>query len=145
VGLALLALHEPVALRKDLLRLLSEDPSARVRATLAAALSRRRATTKLTAELAAALHRLAASDPSELVRNAAALTVPAVTAESPQWRIFALVDADANDAPVRQQPYFLQGSDGVVRAMYTDANGEITSERLPAASVLLPASREADF
>jgi hypothetical protein len=47
---------------------------------------------------------------------------------------------------VRQQRYFLQGGDGLVRAAYTDANGELVGERLPGGPLLLlSGSREADF
>lgn len=154
VALALVALGEARGpeLRKDLLRLLG-DHSPHLRAALATALARVRAAgAKLPADLADALTKLAA-DPSELVRTAASpgalRPVPA-----PQWRIYEVVDAEAGDAPVRQQRYFLWGSDGVtdglVRATHTDANGEITGERLPgeqagSEALLLPASREADF
>jgi HEAT repeat protein len=142
-------------LRKDLLRLLG-DHSPHLRAALATALARRRdAAVALPPELAAALAKLA-TDPSENVRTAAGpgATRPPAPLPPLQWRIYEVVDAEASDAPVRQQRYFLQGSDGVldglVRATYTDANGEIVGERLPgdnasSAAELFPASREADF
>lgn len=144
-GLAALALGEArgLELRKDLVRLLAEHSGTRLRATLAAALIRQRtAGAKLPVELSAALTKLA-EDPSELVR--AALGPPSPIAPS-EWRIFEIVDTEADDAPVRQQRYFLQGGDGLVRATYTDANGEITGERLPGGELLLLAgSREADY
>lgn len=147
VGLAVIALGEArgVELRADLLRLLSEH-SPRQRAALAGALARLRSEgAKLPTELTNALTKLGI-DPSELVR--ATLTVRPLP--PPQWRIFEIVDADASDAPVRQQRYFLQGElagEGrLVRALYTDANGELVGERMPGdGALLLPASREADY
>lgn len=144
-GLAALALGETrgLELRADVIRLLTEHAGTRLRATLAAELVRQRsAGAKLPVEISTALTKLA-EDPSELVRAALG---PPKPLPPPQWRIFEIVDADADDAPVRQQRYFLQGDDGLMRAMYTDANGEIVGERLPGGDpLLLPGSREADY
>lgn len=147
VGLAVIALGEARGpeLRADLLRLLGEQ-SPRQRAALAAALARLRSEgAKLPGELTDALTKLAI-DPSELVRDA--LTVKPLA--PPQWRIFEVVDAEAGDAPVRQQRYFLQGEltgeARLVRAVYTDASGELVGERMPGdGALLLPGSREADY
>jgi cellulose synthase operon protein C len=157
VGLAVLALGEARGdeLRKDLVRLLGEH-SPHQRAALAASLALQRDQgAKLPAELTAALTKLAA-DPSELVRAAVAVKPPqeAQLVLPPRWRIYEIVDADAGDAPVRQQRYFLHGEgqlemgrrDRIVRALYTDPNGELVGERMPGDSaLLLPASREGDY
>lgn len=147
VGLALVAVYPRASaeLRKDLLRLLAEDKSARVRATLAAQLAELRAAspTALDPALAAALTERLAKDASQQVRGAAtAATAPSATA--PSWRIFEIVEPDA-EIPVRNHPYFLVGADRLVRGVYTDANGEIVGERMPGAdAIVLPASREND-
>jgi HEAT repeat protein len=149
IGLALIDLARPsnAEAGRDLLRLLKDDSSARVRATVAAALSRRRTDASLSEEQSSALATSAASDPSEAVRTAAKASPRAELARvTSQWRIFEIVDSQANDAPVRQHPYFMQGHDGLIRAVYTDSNGEIVGERMPSGQVdLLPASRETDF
>lgn len=144
VGLAVVALgpNRNAELKKDLLRLL-EDRSAHLRLAVGRALRQANATSgsgAAPAELTAALAKLAA-DPSELVRaGLAAKPAPA----PPEWRIFEIVDVEAGDAPVRQQRYFLRAN-GLVRALYTDGNGEITGERMPGGEAeLLPASREAE-
>jgi hypothetical protein len=49
---------------------------------------------------------------------------------------------------VRQEPYFIQGPDGVVWASYTDARGVIESEHVAAGTDhdhVHPASREAEY
>lgn len=141
VGLALVALGQSrgAQLHKDLLRLL-EDRSPHLRLTLGRAL--RRAPGPLPAELAAALGKLA-TDPSELVR--AGLAAPRAASGQVAWRIYEIVDAEADDAPVRQQRYFLRDDDGPVRALTTDVNGEIVGERFPVDGELVPAAREAEL
>lgn len=148
VGLAVVALgaNRNAELKKDLLRLL-EDRSAHLRLAVGRALRQAisasasaSAPASAPADLAAALAKLAA-DPSELVR--AGLAAKPASAP-PEWRIFEVVDVEAGDAPVRQQRYFLRAN-GLVRALYTDGNGEITGERMPGDEAeLLPASREAE-
>ena len=60
-----------------------------------------------------------------------------------EWRSFYVVDPDADDSPVRQEPYFVIGGDGLGWATYTDARGEITSEHFPAGdAVVLSRSHE---
>jgi len=63
-----------------------------------------------------------------------------------EWRTYYIVDPGADDAPVRQEPYFVHTPDGLVWASYTDARGELTSEHVPAGeATVAPASREADY
>ena len=46
---------------------------------------------------------------------------------------------------MRQEAYFLIGTDHLVWATYTDARGEIATEHFPAGdATVLPASREAE-
>jgi HEAT repeat protein len=63
-----------------------------------------------------------------------------------EWRTFYVVDPGADDAPVRQEQYFVHTSDGLVWASYTDARGELTSEHMPPGdAVVWAASREAEY
>lgn len=145
IGLALLAIHDRASadLRADLERLLGDDQSPRVRATLARALAARRAAQALPEPLIAAL-AAAAKDPSSLVRSAAA-DPSALPAVAPTFRVFQVVLPDDEDAPVRAHPYFLVYDDLLARGAYTDVNGELCGERMPSASAtVLPASREHD-
>ena len=84
------------------------------------------------------------SDASPHVREAAkAKLQPAPRTE---WRTFYVVDPTADDAPVREEPYFIRTPDGLVWATYTDARGEITSEHVPPGDAdVWPASREAEY
>jgi hypothetical protein len=60
--------------------------------------------------------------------------------------MFYVVDTASDDAPVRQEPYFVQTADGIVWATYTDARGEIASEHVPTGDALpWPASRETEY
>jgi hypothetical protein len=72
----------------------------------------------------------AADDADPRVVAAAAHAVPAVPRG--EWRSFYVVDPDADDSPVRQEPYFVIAGDGLAWATYTDARGELTSEHFPA-------------
>lgn len=85
-----------------------------------------------------------ASDASPHVRDAAkAKLQPAARTE---WRTFYVVDPTADDAPVREEPYFIRTPDGLVWATYTDARGEITSEHVPPGDAdVWPASRESEY
>ena len=80
------------------------------------------------------LAQLADADPDADVKAAAkaALVGRAPTPARNDWRNFYVVDPSADDAAVRQEPYFVHTSDGLVWATYTDARGEIASEHLPA-------------
>jgi HEAT repeat protein len=85
-----------------------------------------------------------ANDVSPHVRDAAqAKLQPAARTE---WRTFYVVDPTADDAPVREEPYFIRTPDGLVWATYTDARGEITSEHVPPGDAdVWPASREPEY
>jgi hypothetical protein len=63
-----------------------------------------------------------------------------------EWRTFYVVDPTADDAPVRQEQYFVHTSDALVWAAYTDARGELNSEHVPPGETTVwPASREAEY
>ncbi|HEY1811528.1 MAG TPA: HEAT repeat domain-containing protein [Kofleriaceae bacterium] len=118
---------------KTLIALAASDPSTHVRAAAATALGHA-AEVARTPAITAALDT-AAKDPAPGVAAAArAAQVPgphAIPARS-EWRTFYVVDPSADDARVREQPYFIDGPDGLVWATYTDPRGEITSEHVPA-------------
>ncbi|MEO8705080.1 MAG: HEAT repeat domain-containing protein [Kofleriaceae bacterium] len=59
-------------------------------------------------------------------------TPPAPPPARTDWRVWQVVDTSADDAPVRQEQYFIHTSDGLVMAGYTDARGELTGEHVPA-------------
>lgn len=145
IGRALLSLPRGASaeLQADLGRLLAEDPSPGVRATLARTLAARSAAGALPAPLAQALAE-AAKDRSSLVRSAA--TDPrALGAATPTFRVFQIVSPEDEDAPVPVHPYFLIYDDLLARGAYTDVNGELCGERMPSAeATVLPASREQD-
>jgi hypothetical protein len=72
----------------------------------------------------------------------AAAPLPART----EWRTFYVVDPGADDAPVRQEQYFVHTGDGLVWASYTDARGELNSEHIPPGdAVVWAASRESEY
>ena len=82
-------------------------------------------------DMTRALAALARDDASIQVQEAvkAAHTPPVARSE---WRTFYVVDPGADDAAVRQEPYFvLTPADGLVWATYTDARGHLTSEHVP--------------
>jgi cellulose synthase operon protein C len=86
-----------------------------------------------------------ADDPSPHVA-AAAKTKPAPPSARSEWRTFYVVDPTADDAPVREEPYFVHTPDGLVWATYTDVRGEITSEHVPPGDATTwPASREGEY
>jgi HEAT repeat protein len=86
-----------------------------------------------------------ADDPSPHVVAAAKRKATAPIARS-EWRTFYVVDPSADDAPVREEPYFVHTPDGLVWATYTDARGEITSEHVPPGDATTwPASREPEY
>ncbi|MBV8760705.1 MAG: HEAT repeat domain-containing protein [Deltaproteobacteria bacterium] len=85
-----------------------------------------------------------ASDASPHVRDAAKAKLQPVARS--EWRTFYVVDPTADDAPVREEPYFIRTPDGLVWATYTDARGEITSEHVPPGDAdVWPASREPEY
>jgi len=96
---------------------------------------------------AAAALKLADKDAETAVHDAAKAPAQPIPARS-EWRTFYVIDPGADEAPVRQEPYFIHGADGVVWATYTDARGEITSEHAPAGTDemrVVPASREGEY
>jgi HEAT repeat protein len=117
---------------KAITTLLASDASSHVRAAAATALGR--IGEQRTPAIAAALDA-AQKDPASLVATAArAASAPgahAIPARS-EWRTFYVVDPSSDDVRVREQPYFIDGPDGLIWATYTDPRGEITSEHVPA-------------
>lgn len=79
------------------------------------------------------------SDRHQLVRKAAdALAkAPFAPVERTDWRNFQVVDRHRSDAPIRQEPYFLLASDGLITAYYTDLRGSIIEEQFPPGEYLL--------
>jgi hypothetical protein len=67
----------------------------------------------------------------EVARRARDGALPA-RPEPTQWRVFSFVYPDEGDAPVRQEPYFLIGADGIVQALFSDARGEWADWRFAA-------------
>ena len=127
---------------KLLAQLLKDDVSPHVRIAAARALARTG-----DAKAAAARKLAADADADPGVRSAATLPPPALPPRA-EWRTFYVVDPSTGDARVRQEPYFVQTSDDVVWASYTDARGELTTEHVPADTSrddVLPASHEAEY
>jgi HEAT repeat protein len=151
VAVALSSLGGNDAAIKSLAQLLAQDPSANVR--LAAATGLARSGTKKDA-VRVALEKAARDDSDPSVQAAArAALAPGATPPPPplartQWRTFQVVDPSADDAPVRQEAYFIHGPDGIVWASYTDARGIISSEHVAPdtdAKHIRPATREAEY
>jgi len=137
---------------KTLSQLLEKDPSAHVRIAAAQGLARLSAgaskdtAARITAALDAAVHDETESDVRDAVK-AAQGGAPPIAARN-NWRTFQVVDPSADDAPVRQEPYFVHGPDGVVWASYTDARGELNSEHVAPGTEqehVRPASRESEY
>jgi hypothetical protein len=137
---------------KTLLQLLERDASPHVRIAAAQGLARATAgTAKPTAaKITSALEHAARNDSEQTVRDAAKAAqggAPAMIART-DWRTFQVIDKTADDAPVRQEPYFVHGPDGVVWATYTDARGEINSEHIAPDTEqehVRPATRESEY
>ena len=117
---------------KNLAQLLHDDASPHVRIAAARAL-----VLVGGARVAPALKAAADGDGDPTVKSAvkqaqatlaAPVTAPAARNE---WRVFYVVDPGADDAPVRQEQYFVHTADGLVWASYTDARGELASEHMP--------------
>jgi HEAT repeat protein len=125
---ALSSLTGDDAAAKTLAQLLHDDISPHVRAAAADGLARLGDGVGK-----AALEAAAKSDADATVKAAAKTALaghaPALPART-EWRNFYVVDPSADDARVRQEPYFVHGPDGVVWATYTDARGELTSEHV---------------
>ncbi|MEO7731996.1 MAG: HEAT repeat domain-containing protein, partial [Kofleriaceae bacterium] len=126
---------------KALAQLLKDDASPHVRVAAARALHR------IGGARATAALKLADGDADPIVR-AAAKTAPGPVPARTEWRTFYVVDPSADDARVRQEPYFVHAPDDVVWASYTDARGELTTEHAPAETSsgdVAPASHEAEY
>jgi HEAT repeat protein len=146
-ALALASLSGDEEATKALAQLLRDDVSVNVRVAAARALARLGGP-----KAAAALKLSGDSEGDPQVREAAreagkwlAGTVPPLPART-EWRTFYVVDPGADDAPVRQEQYFVHAADGVIWASYTDARGELNSEHMPAGdAVVWAASRETEY
>jgi HEAT repeat protein len=135
---------------KQLAQLLKDDPSPHVRIAaahalhhLASASSDAGAATTATTAL-----RIASDADGDPTVRAAAKTAPGPLPARSEWRTFYVVDPSADDARVRQEPYFVASPDDLIWASYTDARGELTTEHIPAATTpdgVLPASHEAEY
>ena len=127
---------------KALAQALKDDPSARVRIAAARALHR------IGGPTAGAALKLAGDADQDPLVGAAAKTPPGPIPARSEWRTFYVVDPSADDARIRQEPYFVHSPDDIVWASYTDARGELTTEHIPAETSrdsVLPASREAEY
>ncbi len=141
VATALGALTGDDAAIKTLAQLAHDDASPHVRAAAVLGLVRAGAGKDAAAVAIAA----ALGDADASVREAAQAK-PAPPPPRVEWRSFYVVDPSADDAPVRQEQYFIHGADGVVWASYTDARGELTSEHVAAGDPLVwAASREPEY
>jgi HEAT repeat protein len=140
-ALALSAVADDDAI-KSLVQL-AHDISPHVRA--AAVLGLGRVGTGSHDDRIAAAIKAATIDPDVTVRDAAKAT-PAAPGPRAEWATFYVVDPSADDAAVRQEPYFLHTGDGLVWATYSDARGDITSEHFPHGdATALAASREGEY
>jgi cellulose synthase operon protein C len=134
---------------KALGQLLREDSSVNVKIAAARALGRLGGP-----KAAAALKAAEGGKDDPRVREAAREAgkwlapggaAPALPART-EWRTFHVVDPGADDAPVRQEQYFVHTADGVIWAGYTDARGELSSEHMPPGdAVVWAASRESEY
>jgi HEAT repeat protein len=148
-ALALASLAGDDDATKALTQLLRDEVSASVRIAAARGLARLGGT-----KAAAALKTAESGDSDPQVREAAREAakwlapggaVPPLPART-EWRTFYVVDPGTDDAPVRQEQYFVHTADGVIWASYTDARGELSSEHMPPGdAVIAPASRESEY
>jgi HEAT repeat protein len=123
---------------KTLGQLIHDDANPRVRAAAAVALAQV-GSPKAAAALKAGV---------DYWRDATLADAAKATAIPPrnEWRSFYVVDPSVDDAPVRQEPYFVQSGDGLVWATYTDARGHLTSEHVPAGDMVVwSGAREAEY
>ncbi len=148
---ALASLTGNAAAIKTLTKLLGDvSPHVRIAAATGLARASKGASREAAATIKRALDRAARDELEPIVQ--AAITAARAGAPAPvprdNWRTFQVVDPSAEDAPVRQEPYFVHGPDGVVWAGYTDARGELHSEHVAAGTEqehVRPASREAEY
>jgi HEAT repeat protein len=151
VALALGSLAGDDAAVKTLTKLL-DDASPHVR--IAAAQNLARASQGAPRDVAARIKSALAAAARDEVDATVRAAIEAAQAGAPplaprdNWRAFQVFDPSADNAPVRQEPYFVHGPDGVVWASYTDARGELDSEHVAAGTErehVRPASREAEY
>ncbi|MCB9563647.1 MAG: HEAT repeat domain-containing protein [Kofleriaceae bacterium] len=132
-----------------LVSLLEGDTSPRVREAAARTLGRLGADADGARAARAALEHAAATDRDDTVKaTAAAALAGELTAPPPrdEWRVFYVVDPTADDKPVKAEPYFVLGADGLAWATYTDARGDIVTEHFPAGdAIVAPQSRESEY
>jgi HEAT repeat protein len=139
------AIHALAAIGDDdaikiLSQLVHDAPSLHVKVAAAIGLSRAN-NPRANQALKAALDK----DSEGMLREAVKAVPNAIPARS-DWRTYYVVDPGAGDAPVRQEPYFVVGGDGLAWASYTDARGELTTEHAPAGEATVwPASREGEY
>ena len=148
-ALALSSLTGDDAAAKTLIQLLEKDASPHVRIAAAHGLARIAvgANKDFAARITAALNNAAHNETDSSVVEAAQQPAAALPPRN-NWRTFQVVDPSADDAPVRQEPYFVQGPDEVVWASYTDARGELNSEHIAPGTEqehVHPASREPEY
>ncbi|MDX2093881.1 MAG: HEAT repeat domain-containing protein [Kofleriaceae bacterium] len=142
-ALALASLQGDDEAAKALVMLARDDGSSRVRIAGLQGLARLGGP-----RAASAIKAALDGDPDVAVREAAKALQTPMPALPPrdEWRTFYVVDPSADDAPVRQELYFVHTPDGLVWASYTDARGELTSEHIPRGdATVAPASRESDY
>ncbi len=143
-----------VELRGELEYLLAKDPSWLVRLNAARVLSQLDALSprsprsprkssgdssgQKSESTSAILKRVAETDGSNVVREAAAALVEKPFSVPPRdtWITLMVVDPTSDDRVVAQEPYFMVGSDGLVTAAYSDVLGQITDEQVPAEPLL---------
>lgn len=148
LALALGALSGDDDAARTLAAMLKDDASIHVRVAAAGNLARvggARATTALKTAIDTEADPLV-----KATAKAAQTAAPPPPGSRTDWRVFQVVDPGADDAPVRQTPYFLHSPDGLVWATYTDARGELASEHVPAPqgdvdTVVWPGSRESEY
>ncbi len=134
------------AAQRPLTRLVETDESWLVRIAAARALGDLAASG--TGSIAPVLKQVADTDPNDQVRAAASAALAGRFVPPPRtdWRNFYFVDPDNDDAPVRQEPYFLSTSDGLVTAFYTDERGEAGEEQFPPGDyIIAPKSTTSEY
>ncbi len=129
------------AARPALLDLMARDPSWLVRVAAARALSR-------IGGARAELDKAGANDAEERARDAikGLGDKPFAPRKRNQWMNFYFVDPSNSDSAVKQEPYFIVGSDGLALAIYSDARGEAAEERFPGGDYVIDsAPRDRDY
>jgi HEAT repeat protein len=134
--------------KKPLEEILLRSTSIEVRKAAARALGQITRAGGSESGASAALDLAARSDRDDAVREAAAAALHGDTGVVPRddWRNFYFVDPGSDDAPVRQEPYFVIAADGIVDALYTDARGESAEEWFPSGEYLIaPKTQESAY